>query len=200
MSASVGATIGKRVSQLEDVAKRLRPGKTPERVQLEHIAIESAADGRDALRIYKDRGDEAGDTERAYRKMQYALSEVLAYCKAQDMERTPGAEWPGWNTYRSIVVGTGKAATDEHPAPPPAGMWVGELKTAKAQEIVIDGICADARYARDTALARSRSAGKALAMFDRIINLMQSLMKQDALEDRIGAGNAGELGWDKGDQ
>jgi hypothetical protein len=175
-----------RTSQLEQIARRsARAGKTPERVELERIAVESAADARAALRYYRDRGEEAAAGERSYRKLQLQVSELLAHQKANGQDRLPAADWPGW---QGLPLLDGAELADT---------WVGDLRTAKAFEVALNAIAADARYVRDTTLHRSRSAGKALTMFDRIINLMQSLMRQEALDERTSQNDpAAQLGWD----
>lgn len=172
--------LGRQVSELERIAAAsARRGKTPERSALERIAIESAADAREALRVFRDRGDEAAGAERDYRKVQLHTSELLAHLKATGITVTPEPDAYIWKTWPVI------RRADGEPYPPPADASVGEMKTAKQFEVALNALCADARYERDTKLHRSRSAGKAIAMFDRIINLMQSLMRTDALEDRI---------------
>jgi hypothetical protein len=198
----VGRQLGRRVSQLEAMLKQ--PASSELR-EVARVATDAAVDGRKAIRVYKLRGVVAAQREREYRTRQMATSALLGHMKAQGDTITPPEDWEGWEGFRRSM-----RTRDEHNVPEPDEIWrarpvpfateVGDLKLARSFSAALDGLCADARYHRDTTRHAALSAGKALAMFDRIVNLMQSVMKGDRVEERLTSGLATDLGFDDDDE
>lgn len=203
MSANeVSRQLARRVSQLEAMLKQPASAELRE---VARVATDAAVDGRKAIRVYKLRGMVAAAAERDYRKRQMATGTLLAHMRAQGDTTTPPEDWPGWEGFRRSM-----RCWDEHGVPEPDDVWrarsipagleVGALDLAKGFEKALNGLCADARYFRDTTLHASRSAAKALAMFDRIVNLMQSVMRGDRVEERLTSGLSTDLGFDDDDE
>lgn len=194
--------LGRRVAQLEAMAKQ--PASAELR-QVAQVATEAAVDGRKAIRVYKLRGQQAVHDERAYRKRQGATGTLLTHLRATGHEVTPPADDPMWLDFRRAM-----RCEDEHGVPEPDEVWmkrsipagirVGDLNLAKSFEVQLNALCSDARYQRDMSAHGLRSAGKALAMFDRIVNLMQSVMRGDKVEERLTSGLASDLGFDDDDE
>lgn len=183
MSANEVATmLGRRVARIEAMLKQ--PASAELRA-VAKVATDAAVDGRQAIKVYRQRGEAAAATERDYRKRQMAVQVLLASMRSSGQTETPPVGDPIWSHWTAD--------------PPPAGIEVGDLSLAKSFEVVLNGLCADARHDRDVALHAARSAGKALAMFDRIVNLMQSVMKGDKVEERLTSGLAEDLGFDDDD-
>lgn len=198
----VARDLGRRISQLESLMKQ--PASAELR-QVAKVATDAAVDGRQAIRVYKQRGTVAAVAERDYRKRQMATSALLAHMKAQGATTTPGEDWDGWEGFRQAMRNWDQHGTPEADAvwrarPVPISITVGDLTLAASFKAALDGLCSDARYMRDTTTHAARSAGKALAMFDRIVNLMQSVMKGDKVEERLTSGLATDLGFDDDDE
>jgi hypothetical protein len=174
--------IQRRLSQLEGLA---RSPKTPERRELEALAVKAAGDGRVALQVYRRRAETLAAAERAYRYRQGAVHVLLASMRSKGQPVTPGPDEEVWKTWTA--------------GPPPAGIEVGDLSLAKSYEVVLNWLCADARHDRDLAEGLFRGAAKAIALFDRIVNLMQSVMKGEDAEQRLTSGlaEAMDLGEDE---
>lgn len=194
--------LGRRVAQLEAMAKT--PGVSAEAKAVQKVAVDAAVDGRKAIRVYKQRGAVAAQAERHYRLRQMATSALLAHMKAQGEVVTPGEDWDGWEGFRRAMRQRDERGVFEpddvwRARPVPVSITVGDLGLAASFKAALDGLCADARYMRDTSAHAARSAGKALAMFDRIVNLMQSVMKGDRVEERLTSGLAQDLGFDDDD-
>jgi hypothetical protein len=190
--------LSRRVAQVEAMLKQ---PASAELKQVARVATDAAVDGRKAIKVYKLRGKVAAAAERDYRKRQMATGTLLAHMRAQAETHTPPADWDGWEGFLRAMRcwdEDGVPEPDEvwRARPVPADLEVGALDLAKGFETALNGLCADARYIRDTTLHASRSAGKALAMFDRIVNLMQSVMKGDKVEERLTSGLSSDLGFD----
>jgi hypothetical protein len=202
MSANdVARDLGRRISQLEHLMKQ--PASAELR-QVAKVATDAAVDGRQAIRVYRARGFAAAEAERDYRKRQMATSALLAHMKAQGEMVTPEEAWDGWGGFRRAMRNLNQHGVPEADSvwrqrPVPHSITVGDLSLAASFKAALDGLCSDARYMRDTTAHAARSAGKALAMFDRIVNLMQSVMKGDKVEERLTSGLATDLGFDDDD-
>lgn len=201
MNASVATILGRRIARIEAAMKQ---PASPELRAVAKLATDAAVDGRQAIKVYKQRGFVAAKAESHYRKRQMATSALLAHMKAQGETVTPPEDWEGWEGFRRSM----REWVDDVPEPDevwrarrvPAAISVGDLSLAASFKAALDGLCSDARYTRDTTTHAARSAGKALAMFDRIVNLMQSLMKGDAVEERLTSGLSSDLGFDDDDE
>lgn len=197
----VARDLGRRISQLERLVAQ--PASSELR-EVARVATSAAVDGRKAIKVYKLRGKKAAEAERDYRKRQMATSALLAHMKAQGETQTPGETWPGWEDFRRSMRNRDERGVFEPDAvwrgrPVPISIKVGDLTLATSFKAALDGLCSDARYMRDTTTHAARSAGKALAMFDRIVNLMQSVMKGDKVEERLTSGLSSDLGFDDDD-
>jgi hypothetical protein len=202
MSANdVARDLGRRISQLEGLMKQ--PASAELR-QVAKVATDAAVDGRQAIRVYKQRGFVAAKAEQHYRLRQMATGALLAHMKAEGQTVTPFQDWDGWEGFRRAMRARDDQGVFEpeevwRARPVPISITVGDLSLAKSYEAALNGLCADARYIRDTTAHAARSAAKALAMFDRIVNLMQSVMKGDKVEERLTSGLATDLGFDDDD-